>query len=161
MSATVNLLTTLEKMLRMHNDLFKSALKKTDYLKVGDMESLNQILKEEQGLVAQINKLENVRKQIVKNILPNTENPTVKDCIKAISGNEKEQLIKVTDSLTAIVLELKERNYLNQQLIYQSLQYVNFSLNLLNPQTESINYGPPARNKVGDSNIKGIFNSEA
>lgn len=84
MSATVNLLTTLEKMLRMHNDLFKSALKKTDYLKVGDMESLNQILKEEQGLVAQINKLENVRKQIVKNILPNTENPTVKDCIKAL-----------------------------------------------------------------------------
>lgn len=161
MFATVDLITTLEKLLELHKDLFESAVQKTEYIKVGDMDSLNQILKKEHALVVEIGKLENERMQVTKDILPNTENTTVTDCIEAASGEEKDQLIEVAHSLTAMALDLKERNFLNQQLIYQSLQFVNFSLSLLNPQPESINYGPPTEKRVGDLNLKGIFNSKA
>lgn len=151
------LITSMEKLLQLHNSLFEIAQRKTDVIKKGDIAPLNQILKEEQALIAVIDKTEKIRIQAARNSFPGMENPTVMDCIERMSGDDKEHLVEVASSLTTVVSELKERNLLNQQLIYQSLQFVNFSLNLLIPQQESINYGP----NIGAPNIKGIFNSEA
>jgi hypothetical protein len=57
------------------------------------------------------------------------------------------------------VSKLKERNGLNQQLIYQSLQFINVSLDILRPQNQNLNYGDAVRKtaKIG----MGMFDSKA
>lgn len=161
MSTTQDLISSLEKLLKLHKSLYEIAVKKTECIKVGDMDTLNRMLKDEQTLVKEIDKWENVRMQHVRNMLPNVDSPSVRDCIEYTTGEEKVQLEEKANLLTEVILELKERNSLNQQLVYQSLQFVNFSLNLLMPQPESINYDPPSTIKKQNLNSQGLFNTKA
>ncbi|HBJ01524.1 MAG TPA: flagellar protein FlgN, partial [Lysinibacillus sp.] len=53
--------STLTMLERMHKSLLELALKKTEIIKAGDIEALDQLLKDEQAHVAAIEKLEQQR----------------------------------------------------------------------------------------------------
>jgi len=158
MSAEV-LTGTMEKLLKLHKSLYELAVKKTDIIKTGDMDGLNQMLKDEQAHIAAISQLEKEREKAAHSIVPALESPTVSDCLNLLSQPDRLRLAAITEELAELVFELKEQNFLNQQLVHQSLQFVNVSMNLLRPQPENINYGPPAGKKSGKMN-PGIFNSK-
>ena len=63
------LLTILDKLEKMHKSLLKLAYHKTELIKVGDMEGLNQMLKSEQAHVAAISQLEQQRQKVVTEYL--------------------------------------------------------------------------------------------
>jgi len=153
------LITTIEKLYKLHRSLYEMAVKKTEIIKVGDIESLQNMVKEENAHISAIRKLEDVRQKSTIAICQDRENPTISDCIEKFNGPEKDTLIKISEQLTETILDLKEQNYLNQQLIHQSLQFVNMSLNLLRPQPNSINYGPPTQKKTNSTS--GFYNSQA
>src|SRR5690242_7605706 len=134
------LISTMERLLKLHNSLYEIAQKKTEIVKKGDIDALNQTLKNEQAHLAAINHLENERKKIASTMVPGTETPTVEDCLAAIEGPSGKRLELLRGEMLDIISQLRKRNDLNQQLIYQSLQFVNLSLSLLTPQQDEYNY---------------------
>lgn len=138
--------TTLEKLEKMHRSLYELALKKTDLVKENQIELLDQLIKTEQAHVAAIETLENQRKQQVKVYLEQKgvvkDNPTVSDLLDVAKGDTYfENIQNIRHRLIEIVEKLKVQNELNQKLVFQSLQFINVSLQLMKPQVdENINY---------------------
>jgi flagellar biosynthesis/type III secretory pathway chaperone len=62
--------------------------------------------------------------------------------VTELTGSEETEVLEMLKAaLIDEVAKLKERNGLNQQLIYQSLQFINVSLDMLRPQHQNLNYG--------------------
>lgn len=160
MSTTQDLISSLERLLKLHKSLFDIAVRKTEYIKVGDMNALDKVINEEQSHIIAIQQLEQNRQNAVIQVIPDKDNPSVRDCIDVSNDQEKEKLSVLAIELHDVMLEIKERNYLNQQLIHQSLQFVNVSLSLLRPQSELMNYVPP-KDKQRTNIKETLFNSRA
>jgi len=156
MSATL----LMEKLDKLHSSLYEIAVKKTEIIKNGDIESLNGIMKEEHVHVQAITKLEEARQAAAKRICPDLDNVTVSDCLNQVHGSEREGLLDAADKLAEKVAQLREQNHVNQQMLHNSLQFVHFSLNLLRPQPAAINYAPPTK-KTQNNPTPGMFNSKA
>ena len=164
-----NIISTLEKLERMHKSLLELANKKTDFIKANDMEQIDEMLKTEQAHVAAIETLEQQRQAMVTDYLRAkgiafNDIPTVAQVIDATDGPEKQALQEVRERLVALLMELKKRNDLNQKLVFQSLQFVNLTLDMLQPQRQqasTFNYsGAEVR---GETNIakKSYYDSQA
>ena len=159
------LLTILDKLEKMHKSLLKLAYHKTELIKVGDMEGLDQMLKSEQSHVAAISQLEQQRQKVVTDYLGAkgialSGQATVANVMEAAdTPQEKDKLDGVRKRLLLTIKTLKKQNDLNQKLIFQSLQFVNMTLDLLRPQPEQINY---SKTEVRGSNLQKVhFDSQA
>jgi len=161
------IMTILEKLEKMHRSLLEHSYRKTELVKKGDMEELDQMLKIEQSHVAAIETLEQQRQQVVteylraKRIAP-AGIPSVADVIEATEDEtEKSELQAVRKRLISVIDELKQQNDLNQKLVYQSLQFVNMTMEMMRPSTEQINYS--GKEVRGQNAIpkKGYFDSQA
>ena len=164
------IIDTLNKLERMHRSLLELSTKKTEIIKENDMEQLTEILKSEQAHVAAIETLEQQRQKLVTEYLQakgieNADNPTVTQLIDVATTEEKPELAAIRDRLLAVVDELKKVNALNQKLVMQSLQYINFSLDLLQPnraaQSNTFNYSGAEVQGTSAVGKKSYFNSEA
>lgn len=164
-----NIISTLEKLERMHKSLLELANTKTEFIKANDMEQLDHMLKTEQAHVAAIETLEQQRQAMVTDYLQAkgiafTDIPTVAQVIDATDGPDKQALQAVRERLVALLTELKKRNDLNQRLVFQSLQFVNLTLDMLQPQRQqasTFNYsGAEVRGEVGIVK-KSYYNSQA
>lgn len=164
-----NIISTLEKLERMHKSLFELANKKTDLIKVNDMEQMDEILKMEQAHVAAIETLEQQRQAMVTDYLrakgiAYTDIPTVAQVIDATDGPEKQDLQEVRERLVALLTDLKKQNDLNQKLVFQSLQFVNLTLDMLRPQrhqTNTFNYSGAEVRGEGTIAKKSYYDSQA
>ena len=161
------IVSILEKLEKMHRSLLQLANQKTEIVKKGDIDGLQEILKSEQSHVAAIEVLEKQRQQMVTDYLRAkgialTDTPTVADVIEAAeTEEEREQLEDVRKQLLSVIDYLRIQNDLNQKLVYQSLQFVNVTLDLLRPQPDQINYsGQPVRGENKGSK-KSLFDSQA
>ncbi|TQR17654.1 flagellar protein FlgN [Psychrobacillus soli] len=159
------ILQSLTKLDMLHKSLLEIAYKKTEVIKTGDMDSLNQLLKDEQAHVAGISQLEQQRQTEVtdylraKGIAP-TDNPTVALVLENTNTNEeKEQLGAARNKLLLTIETLKYQNDLNQKLTLQSLQFVNLTLDTLRPKPDQINY---SKSEVqAPSTTNNYFDSQA
>ncbi|GAB0168886.1 flagellar protein FlgN [Lysinibacillus sp. CTST325] len=165
--STEAICSTLTMLERMHKSLLELAIKKTEIITAGNIEALDQMLKDEQAHVAAIDKLEQQRQKQVTDYLEakgfaSTDKATVADVIEAAEQQtEKETLSAVRNRLLQIINDLKKQNDLNQKLVFQSLQFVNFTLDALQPRPEQINY---SGNEVRGTNTvakKSYFDSQA
>lgn len=159
------ILQSLTRLDMLHKSLLEIAYKKTEVIKTGDMDSLNQLLKDEQAHVAGISQLEQQRQTEVtdylraKGIAP-TDNPTVALVLENTNTTEeKEQLGAARNKLLLTLETLKHQNNLNQKLTLQSLQFVNLTLDTLRPKPDQINY---SKSEVqAPSTNKNYFDSQA
>ena len=123
------------------------------------MDALKQILKDEQAHIAAIGKFESERQKFVEAILPEMDKPSVTDCIEVVDSMKKDILSHLRAELLETISKIKDKNELNQQMIHQSLQFVQLTLNLVLPQPKVINYGPTP-GKTPDLS-PGLFSSKA
>ena len=151
------LISTMEKLLKLHKSLYEIAQKKTETVKIGDIDALNQILKDEQAHLQAINLLENERQKFTSSLVLRTEKPTIEDCLAVVDESTRHTLDHLRSELKNVITQIQQRNELNQQMLYQSLQFVNLSLNLIAPQPEDYNYGPQA----GQATSPGLLNLKA
>ncbi|WAA12028.1 flagellar protein FlgN [Fervidibacillus halotolerans] len=157
------LIRILEKQLEIHTKLYDLAIKKVDIVKKGKIEALNELMKEEQKLISAIQMMENEREKELGRLYPAEEKlPTISQCIQMADQEEGPILQHVYEQLLTTLQKMKQQNELNQQLIENSLQFVNFSLQLLRPRPESLTYnrnmGKPT---LQDGDAPSLFNSEA
>ena len=164
MSATT-LITTLEKLYKLHKSLFDLSVSKTDVIKKGEMSELDNVLKDEQKHLAAINTVEAERQRQSSHFLQSrgihlNDTPTLSQCIEHSSPDEQVTLAHWQQKLVDIINELKVRNELNQKLVYQSLQFVNMNLSMMQPQQDQSTYSRPNGEKKPPTG-RSMFDSKA
>lgn len=147
-----NLITVLREESSQYGQLLELSMKKTPVIVAGDLESLQHITDEEQDIVAKLNRLDTKRAEVTKDIanVLNRDVTTLKlaDIIDMLGQRpvEQKQLAEVHDELKLVVEQMARVNRQNQDLIQQSLEMVEFDLNLIHslrsaPQTANYNKG--------------------
>ncbi|OLN24042.1 hypothetical protein BTO30_01080 [Domibacillus antri] len=144
------LLETLEKQLSLHKSLLQLAHLKTDAIKQNNMDNLNKIVREEQKHVGAITILEKRRM--------GESDETVSDILPSLPPDEQKHVECIRDELIGVLLQLKEVNALNFELVEQSFQFVQLQLDLLAPP-DAGTYAPdgddvrPASGPLFDSKV--------
>ncbi len=160
------ILTTLEHLEKIHKSLLSLAYDKAELIKNGDMEALDELLKGEQAHLAGIVQMETQRQKAVTDYLKDqgrsiSNGPTLTELMRVVPEEDRKSLEEAKDRLLHAIHELKWQNELNQKLTYQSLQFVNLSLDMVRPQTESVNYTQTEVQGMAKSIEKRSFDSKA
>ncbi|MBO0603723.1 flagellar protein FlgN [Sporosarcina sp. E16_3] len=160
------ILATLGSLEKLHRSLLRLAYDKTNFIKSGDLELLDQLLKDEQAHLAAIVQLDSQRRRDVAQYLADQGrsvpmNPTIADLLDAAPETDKKNLEEERDRLLHAIHDLKGQNELNQKLTYQSLQFVNLSLDMVRPRLEALNYSKPEINGRLESKEQRTFDSQA
>lgn len=143
------IIQNLTNLVRMHKSLLDLATKKTDVIVESNMEELDALIKTEQAHVAAIEQLERQRQQLVTDYLAakgsaSSLTPTVAELIEAADAPNKAKIQTIREELLTIIEALRAKNELNQKMVYQSLQMVNMTLDMMRPQpmtqADTMNY---------------------
>ena len=143
------IIQNLTNLVRMHKSLLDLATKKTDVIVESNMEELDALIKTEQAHVAAIEQLERQRQQLVTDYLAakgsaSSLTPTVAELIEAADAPNKAKIQTIREELLTIIDALRAKNELNQKMVYQSLQMVNMTLDMMRPQpmtqADTMNY---------------------
>jgi len=139
------ILSILDNLEKLHISLLRIANDKTALIKSGDIMGIDQLLKDEQAHIAAVVQMDNDRQKAVTAYFagqgrPVPQNPSVATLIEAAPEPDKARLTEAKDRLLHAIHELKRQNDLNQKLTYQSLQFVNLSLDMIRPRPESATY---------------------
>lgn len=157
------ILMIMDKLNLMHRSLLKLAYHKTEILQSAKVEGLDETMKNEQSHIAAISQLENQRQEAVEQFFKERQvtsaGVAVSDLMNYASEDEKNQLEEKRKSLLLTVTTLQNQNDMNQKLLFQSLQFVNLTLDLLRPQPDQINYSSTSGNRK--SAMQGQFDSKA
>ncbi|WP_139491157.1 flagellar protein FlgN [Brevibacillus dissolubilis] len=141
MSRLDELYEVLENLLKLHQALYTFATQKKEILIKGDVTALTAISQKEQKFIKAISAAEAKRIELIDQLfaergLP-VQNATLQDFIKSWTGaEEKQRLTHYRDELMRIVSQLRDANELNQQLLAQSLSFINYSLDFLTDTPE-------------------------
>ncbi|MDD9271797.1 flagellar protein FlgN [Paenibacillus sp. GCM10023248] len=162
MSSIQALLETMAKLQEAHEALHELAKAKTPILVSNDIDQLNMIVNRENKWIRAIAEANQQRIQIIGSYLISrgyNPNPkiTVGDLIKVIfKAEDKQALMEAQQRLLATIEDLKKENVINQQLIEQSLAFINYSVDLvIGPPEDDLVYRNPNQAKSG--NRLGMF----
>lgn len=161
------IMNKLDQLIVLNTKLYSLSELKIEAIKDGKIEKIEKIMIEEQKYIKAINQVENERQQVVgqyidSQAMVNEKQVNLLTIISSANNSEKEKLELQREKLISITEKLKASNELNQQLIYQSLQYVNLSLDMLRPQEATFNYdGKPANASQMPAGKRSMFDSKA
>lgn len=131
------LISTLEEENKIYEELIHIAEKKTRIIIKNNLEELQKITEKEQDYVDKINTLEYKREEVVSNVgIVLSRNPkelTLKEIILILKKQPKEQqcLSKLRDTLKQNINRLTQINSQNKALIDESLEIIEFNMNLI------------------------------
>ncbi|MCL1935317.1 MAG: flagellar protein FlgN [Defluviitaleaceae bacterium] len=129
-------ITTLKNEFNNYDELLVLAKEKSNIIKSNNIDVLQKITWAETAILGKNQKLEQKREDIVKNIgIVLNYNPkelTITKISEIIENKEEiKELISIRDKLKETLEELKQRNEINKNLIKSSLEYIDFSVNML------------------------------
>jgi len=129
------LVDILESETRFYEDILKLSSGKTKILVDGKVSELEKIVKLEQTLVVQVARLENKREELTEKLASELgmelKDITMTEILKHLKSGEADRFAKCCKRLSGVIKELKSANDLNSKLIKNSLDFINFSINLL------------------------------
>lgn len=144
----------LEHEYRVYENILRMSKDKTNIIVEGKVKELENVVKLEQALVLQISRIDKQREEVVeqlsKEVNLKDKNLNISEIIQYGNEEQKKQLEEYKGRMSKLIEELAHTNQINSKLIENSLEYIDFSLNLMsNADVTSNNYG----NK-GDSTIR-------
>ncbi len=148
-----NLITTLEEESVLYEALTKESLEKTPVIVANDLERLQEANAREQKIVDELAVVSRKRNQALEEIAivmgKDAKTITVSEVIKMMEKQPEFQhpLITVRDKLLKQVDTLRQVSIHNRDLLEQSLEITEYSINLLH----SINQVPETANYNKDS----------
>lgn len=160
------LLASLQALTKLHESLYKIAVDKMNDLKSDQVDRLDKQLKAEQSHLAAIRQVDRQREQAVRSLAHTygmkETSPTVSELLAVVQDDaERKQLAEAREQLLEVMDRLQKQNELNQQLTYQSLQVINFSLSMFRPPSgETMNYSKDEVKGVRGAQKKGLFDSQ-
>lgn len=133
---TEPLIEVLEKLLKLHISLHQLGMEKTNVIKKGKVEELQALMKNERSHISAIQIVEKERKKLIAELIPDKVEPTLAQCLPLFEPSDREKISAIQQELLVELAELKAVNSLNQELLEQSLQWVNLNLDLLLPDDQ-------------------------
>ncbi|RDW16515.1 flagellar protein FlgN [Oceanobacillus arenosus] len=158
------IIQSLESLVHVHEALLVISQEKTEIVKDGSVDKLQALLVKERKQIRLLEQAEIKRQESVtawaKNSKIPVENATITTMLETIEdGAEQEALAAITTDLTNLITKLKQQEQLNQALLNQSMQFVQLSLDMLNPSINNLNYG--SKSKEAGSTNRSLFDSQA
>lgn len=135
-SLTEELITILKSQMKNYEELLILSEEKKSVIMKNDIDMLQKITAAENTIIGRNQKLENKREECIKDIAlvlnQDFKELTITKILELIK-NQKEynHLLSIRDKLKEILDSLKVQNDQNKTLIESSLDYVDFSVNLL------------------------------
>ena len=154
---------SLQALTRIHEELLEVSKRKTDIIKEGSIEKLQALLAEERKYIKVLEQAEQKRQKEVEKWYTDQQLPleemTITNMLHMLTDKQDQQVLEnVTIQLTEAITELKQQERLNQTLIQQSMQFVQLSLDMLNPTIQNMNYG---KTKDHEGAKRSVFDSKA
>ncbi len=134
-----DLLEIMAKEHDLYRELKSIEEKKSKIITNNDVEALEAITKKEQGFVKTIVHLEEHRAEVIDGfcrVKGIRKVNTIDDILKVISKEEAKKLKNERDKLYAVTMEVKEVNQLNNMLINQSIDYINYTMEIARSLSE-------------------------
>ena len=132
---------------------------------MGDVEALKSITNEERKWIKMVNTAQkdllNHAKDFLEQRSISIDAPTLQDCLPYVKAQEYMTLTTLQSQLVEKVSLLKKQNDLNQQLLKQSLSFVQLSLDLLTPDIDTYNYERPDSSQPFEQHGRSLFDSNA
>ncbi len=129
------LLETMEKQLDIYRKLLSLALEKQQVLIKGNIPELEKMTKEEELLILQVGRLEEQRQAlhqaIANHFVLSVDELPLTELIKRSDRETGRKFQQVFAEMTDILKDLTDMNQANIELIQNSLEYLNFSIDML------------------------------
>lgn len=120
----------LNEELQIYKELSQITYEKTQTIIDNDTEFLDKTTRREEELILGITQWEKKREELL-NSWGLDKNTPISQIISNITVEDKKDLEEIKEELSKILEEIKERNELNNVLIRDSLEYLDFNINLL------------------------------
>jgi flagellar biosynthesis/type III secretory pathway chaperone len=154
-----NISNSLKDLILLHQNLLELATEKTKVIIHGNIDFLQSIISKEKKLIKIIqNKDQDLR--VLAKDLQKEQNVTLDDVIKNSIQSDRDILLQLKQQLEETINELKNKNETNQQLLQQSLQFVEVSLDLLKPSIDTYNYDRPTKKNSYETEGYSSFESK-
>ncbi len=134
-----DLIEIMQNESKVYRELKSIEEKKNKVIMENDVKALDAITKKEQGFVKTIVHLEELRAEVIDGFCKFRGIKTfytIDDMFKVLGENEVRRLKKERDKLYNVTMELKEVNELNNLLIRQNLEYINYTIEVARGLTE-------------------------
>jgi flagellar biosynthesis/type III secretory pathway chaperone len=129
------LISLFENEYRVYESILKLSTQKTDIVVEGKVSELENIVKLEQALILQAGRIENQRQEKISHMLESlglqTDNVNISALKEKATPQQKSLLEDYQNKLIDVVYRLNEVNQINAKLIKNSLDFIQFSLNLV------------------------------
>ncbi|WP_226580615.1 flagellar protein FlgN [Halobacillus litoralis] len=159
------IINPLSQLKQLHDSLLTLSKRKTEALKKNETTEMQQVLTQERKHIQAIQKIENQRMTAVEEWFNGKgirkEQWTISVLIDALEGEEKRELQTVYEGLVLVLADLKQQESLNAELIQQSMQFINLSLNMLQPSLQTMNYGSQETRGSEETPKRSLFDSKA
>ncbi len=158
-----DLLDVIEREVALYRELDQLETRKKDIIINNDVKALDAITQSEQGFVKTIVQLESLRSRAVDGLCREKGLPTVDNLqalYRLLDADQKRLLEQSEQSLLSAIHAVKGVNQLNEQLINQSLEYINVTLALVKQLgTDDVGYDSAAKEREVKRN-RGIFDAK-
>lgn len=161
------LIAVLEKQCSIHQELLEWADRKREALIHNRVDEVSSIVNKESKLMRTVSECLREQQEATaaffrtKGFQP-TREVTVTELSRIVTEpKEKEALLQARDRLNGIIAELRKKNEVNQQLIEQSLAFINYSIDVMLGPDEEPTYRNPAAPDYGTPKRSGYFDSKA
>ncbi len=163
------LISTLTQEEALYQKMIPVSEEKTKAIIANDLEALQSVTDQEQIMVDQVGMLEKKRMEVVKNIgvvlSRNPDTLTLQAIVDVLHNQPKEQrlLREIHDKLKATTSRLKDINGQNKSLIEESLEMIEFNMNVLRStrmSSGSSNYTKNASQMDATGMESGMFDAK-
>lgn len=125
----------LKKEHGFYKDILELSKSKKSIIVEGKVAELDNIVKLEQNMIFSIGQLERKREETVIRLCEmlnvDSSRITISELSRLLQPELRNQLLDIQEKLQETFKELKDINDINGQLIEQSLEYIDYSINLI------------------------------
>lgn len=133
------LIAILEEEVKELESIKSITYEKTDVIMNNEVETLQNMTKEEEELIIKIAALEDKRLKLFDSWGVDKNTPFSEVIEKIPEG--KEELTEIRDRLNSLLLDIQARNNINNELINENLEWMEFNINLITQAGTPATYG--------------------
>lgn len=133
-----DLVDVLQQEAKSYETLLNYSKHKTQLIVANNVQEIREQVEKEEKEIRVLSKLELQREEIIKKIAGvlkiSAKELKISELVPVLEKAPEDQkaLIKVQEDMTKVIEELQKTNKNNKQLIQGSLDYIDFSINLIN-----------------------------
>lgn len=135
MDSLQKIVDILDKECELYSILLDLSKKKTQVIVDADIGELEKIVEMEERLIFELRSLEDKREDLVSGFAEQqgiaSEDVTVSYLVSQSEGQIKEKLKQLQNRLHSIIEEQKQVNQINERLIRNNLEFIDFSIGLI------------------------------